>query len=171
MLFVDASGHEVSVDELSDGFRSALSLVVELLRQLSAAFGYETEDPCRVEAAGVCLIDEVDAHLHPTWQRRIGDFLVKAMPNIQFIVTTHSPLVCQAESTRSVFLLPEPGTEDEGRFLGETELDRLRLGNVLDAYSTGAFGVGVAQSEAGKEEGARLADLNGKELFGGGLPN
>jgi hypothetical protein len=168
VLFVDGNGYEVPIEELSDGFRSALSLVIELLRQLTSAFGADIDEP-RVVAPGVCLIDEIDAHLHPTWQHRIGDFLVRAMPNIQFIVTTHSPLVCQGTTTRSVFLLPEPGQPGEGRFLDTQELDRLRLGNVLDAYGTGAFGVGVAQSDAGKQSAARLGELNGKELLGGGL--
>lgn len=49
-----------------------------------------------IDVTGVVLIDEVDAHLHPTWQTRIGQWFTKYFPNIQFIVTTHSPLVCRA---------------------------------------------------------------------------
>ena len=45
---------------------------------------------------GVILIDEIDAHLHPAWQKRIGFWLKAHFPNIQFIVTTHSPFICQA---------------------------------------------------------------------------
>ena len=47
-------------------------------------------------APGVVLIDEVDAHLHPTWQRRIGLWFREHFPKLQFIVSTHSPLICQA---------------------------------------------------------------------------
>jgi hypothetical protein len=54
---------------------------------------------------GVVLIDEVDAHLHPRWQREIGFRLCKAFPEIQFIVTSHSPFVAQAASENGLFVL------------------------------------------------------------------
>ncbi len=172
VFFVDAARNSVPVEELSDGFRSALSLVLELLRQLILAFGEErvfSSVSERIEIPFVALIDEVDAHLHPTWQRRIGDFLVTAFPLTQFVVSTHSPLVCQCSAKGSIFLLPEPGTDEVGRFLDDQESARLRLGNVLDAYGTNVFGVGVAQSESGKRMGERLAALNARELFNGPL--
>lgn len=102
------------------------------------------------------MIDEVDAHLHPTWQQHIGFWLTKRFPEMQFIVTTHSPLICQAATT--VFKLPTPGTDEEGRFLEGVELDRLKFGNILEAYASDAFGK-IEQSEEGKEKLKRLADL------------
>jgi ABC-type glutathione transport system ATPase component len=114
-----------------------------------------------VVAPGIVLIDEADAHLHPTWQREIGQRLKALFPRLQFIVTTHSPLVCQAADT--VFRLPRPGTEEQGRMLEGVELERLQYGNVLDAYGTGAFGR-ITRSEAGKQLLERLAELNHKEL-------
>ena len=168
LMFRDAAGTEVPIEELSDGFRSALSLTLDLLRCLVEAFGAdETFGPDgTVRPSGVVLIDEVDAHLHPTWQRQIGEFLVRAFPEVQFLVTTHSPLVCRSAAHGSVFLLPEPGSAESGRMLGASELDRLVYGSVLDAYATGAFGVGVEQSTAGAKKLERLAELNTKELFG-----
>ncbi len=172
VFFVDAARNSVPIEELSDGFRSALSLVLEMVRQLVLAFGEErvfSPDSERIDIPFVALIDEVDAHLHPTWQRRIGDFLVAAFPRTQFVVSTHSPLVCQCSAEGSIFLLPEPGTEGEGRFLDAQETARVRLGTVLDAYGTNVFGVGVGQSEQGKRRGERLAALNAQELFQGKL--
>lgn len=172
VVFADGAGVEVPVEELSDGFRSVLSLTLELLRQVVLAFGAEAvfeADDTRVNVPGVVLVDEVDAHLHPTWQRRIGDFLVRAFPRMQFIVTTHSPLVCRSARDGTVFLLPDPGADEVGRMLSDEERGRLVFGNVLDAYSTGAFGVGVEQSDDGREAQARLAELNAKELFGAPL--
>jgi hypothetical protein len=111
------------------------------------------------------LIDEVDAHLHPTWQREIGVWFTRLFPHIQFIVTTHSPLICQAATT--VFRLPTPGTEEVGQRITGTDFVRLRYGNVLEAYGTEAFGRGVTRSEESKEMLERLAELNLKELEAG----
>lgn len=162
--FVDANDSTISIEELSDGYRSILSLTLELIRQLSAHYGPDQVfdvEARTVDAPGIVLIDEADAHLHPTWQREIGLRLKKLFPRLQFIVTTHSPLVCQAADT--VFRLPRPGTDEQGRMLEKVELERLRYGNVLDAYGTGAFGR-ITRSEAGKQLLERLAELNRKEL-------
>jgi len=171
--FEDGNGCTVPVLELSDGYRSILSMTFELIRQLSRLYGpklvFDPDDPTRVAAPGVVLIDEVDAHLHPTWQRRIGQWFRTHFPRMQFIVTTHSPLICQAAEVGSVWRLPRPGIEEEGGMVTGTELNRLLYGDVLDAYSTGVFGPGVTRSDVGKQRLERLAELNVKELFGEGL--
>jgi hypothetical protein len=168
VLFVDANGYHVPVEELSDGYRSILSMTFELIRQLAATYGpkhvFHPKDPTRVNVPGVVLIDEVDAHLHPTWQRKVGLWFRKHFPKMQFIVTTHSPLVCQAAEEGTVWRLPRPGTEEEAQQVTGVELDRLIFGNVLDAYGTGVFGEGIARSERAKQRLQRLAALNVKEL-------
>jgi nucleoside phosphorylase len=168
VTFTDGNGYAIDVEELSDGFRSVLSLTLDLLRQLAATVGargvFVPRDPTRVIASGIVLIDEIDAHLHPTWQREVGVWFHRHFPNIQFIVTSHSPLVCQAAEHGTVFLLPRPGTDDEGRMLSGVELDRVRYGTVLDAYGTGVFGQGVTRSETSKQMLRKLAELNQKEL-------
>jgi hypothetical protein len=123
----------------------------------------------RVIAPGVVLIDEVDAHLHPTWQRQIGKSLRTLFPRIQFIVTTHSALVCQgaADGFGSIFRLPQPGVEDDdGQMLEGVELNRILYGDVLDAYGTAAFG-SVQRSAEGQKKYDRLAELNVKEMHVG----
>jgi len=168
--FVDARGTRVAIEDLSDGYRSILSMTIDLLRQLASAYsGIEVFEAglgsLYAVMPGIVLIDEVDAHLHPTWQRQIGPWFRKHFPNIQFIVTTHSPLVCQAAADGgSVFKLPTPGTDEVGRFLEGTELDRLLYGDILDAYSTEVFGSGITRSDKARGMQDRLAELNVKSL-------
>ncbi|NPC71393.1 AAA family ATPase [Corallococcus exiguus] len=172
--FIDGNGCEVPVENLSDGYRSILSMTFELIRQLSRAYGsdkiFAPEDPTTIIVPGVVLIDEIDAHLHPVWQRRVGKWFREHFPNIQFIVTTHSPLICQAATVGSVFRLPPPGSDEEASMVTGVALDRLLYGNVLDAYSTGAFGDVDLRSDEGMEKLERLAILNQKELAQGLSP-
>lgn len=89
-MTVKKNGVEYSVDQLSDGEKCTLALFGDLARRLALA------NPALVnplEGEGVVLIDEIELHMHPRWQRRILPVLHKTFPNIQFIVTTHSPQV------------------------------------------------------------------------------
>lgn len=87
---VDKDGVSLSVDQLSDGEKCTLALLGDLTRRLSLA-NPSLENPLNGE--GVVLIDEIELHMHPAWQRRILATLKSLFPNIQFIVTTHSPQV------------------------------------------------------------------------------
>jgi len=77
-----------------------------------------------VDRPGVVLIDEIDVHLHPEWQRAIGVWLQEHFPRIQFIVTTHSPLVCPAANHGRIYHLPDRTAD------GEEEPFRLLLGGL-----------------------------------------
>ena len=90
-LLIDRNGASLKVSQLSDGERGVLALVVDLTRRLSQA-NPRMADPA-AEAEAVVLIDEIDLHLHPKWQRRIPKKLTEAFPKCQFIATTHSPQV------------------------------------------------------------------------------
>lgn len=163
---IDGNDFIVMFEDLSDGYRSVLSLYFDLVRHFAKVHGEEglfsVEARPVVVAGGIVLIDEIDVHLHPTWQQRIGGWLKQHFPNVQFIVTTHSPLVCQ--SADSVFVLPTPGTDEEGRMLQGPLLDRLRYGNILDAVGTGVFGRGIARSKESRDKLQRLVQLNRKEV-------
>ncbi|MCX6379571.1 MAG: AAA family ATPase [Armatimonadetes bacterium] len=165
--FKDGNGCDVTVEELSDGYRSVLSMTFELIRQMSKAYqGMEifSTDSTKIIVPGVVLIDEVDAHLHPSWQRKIGLWFREHFPAVQFIVTTHSPLVCQAASVGTVFRLPAPGSDEKAGFVTGTDLDRLLYGNILEAYSTELFGEGTTRSEESRNRLERLAELNVAEM-------
>ncbi|MEB3192200.1 MAG: AAA family ATPase [Snowella sp.] len=169
VTFIDGNDCELPVEELSDGYRSILSMTFDLIRQLVRVYGFDQifdpNDPTKIIAPGVVLIDEIDVHLHPTWQRKIGIWFREHFPKIQFIVTTHSPLICQAASVGTVYRLPQPGSDEQGEMITGQMLDRLVYGNVLDAYGTEVFGEGITRSEISKEKLARLAQLNQKAKY------
>lgn len=85
-------GASVSLDRLSDGYRSVGGLVGDLVRRLTDAFP-KAKNPLGEE--GVVLIDELDLHLHPAWQATVVEELRSLFPKMQFIVTSHSPFVAQ----------------------------------------------------------------------------
>ena len=167
---VDGHGARVAIEEMSDGYRSILGLTFELMRLMFRRFATETALERTDSAAGtialpgVVAIDEIDAHLHPVWQQRIGDWFVERFPETQFFVTTHSPIICRAARCGSVWLLPAPGSEQEARQVVGRDLDRLVDGNILDAYGTDLFGEGVTRSAKSKEKLERLSRLNRKRL-------
>ena len=90
-LMIDREGIELEVGQLSDGERGVLALVLDLARRLSQA-NPSLDDPLG-EGHAVVLIDELDLHLHPRWQRRIVHNLTATFPKCQFIAATHSPQV------------------------------------------------------------------------------
>lgn len=89
-ILFDVDGTPVATLALSDGYRSVLALAGDLIWRLIQAFP-NSDDPLKEE--GVVLIDELDIHLHPKWQREIAGWLQAQFPNLQFIVATHSPLI------------------------------------------------------------------------------
>jgi hypothetical protein len=160
--FTDGNGVQLAIEELSDGYRSILGIAFELIRRLDehheAEGIWSTDELPKVTASGVVLIDEIDVHLHPSWQREIGYWFTEWFPNLQFIVTTHSPLICQAAERGSILRLPEPGEEDElPRAIQGLERDRL-------LYATDSFGHVPTRSKAGQEKLATLARLNQKYI-------
>ncbi len=81
-----------------------------------------------INLPGVVLIDEIDAHLHPSWQVDVGFWFTRYFPQLQFIVTTHSPLVCRAAEKGSIWRLAKPGPIGGARNHG-IEKDRLVMAN------------------------------------------
>lgn len=90
------------VNQLSDGEKCLLAMVGDLARRLAIA-NPSLDDPLQGE--GVVLIDEIELHLHPAWQRKVITQFSETFPNCQFIVSTHSPQVISHVKPESVFLL------------------------------------------------------------------
>jgi AAA domain, putative AbiEii toxin, Type IV TA system/AAA domain len=172
VIFKDGNGALVNVNQLSDGYRSMLSLTFELIRQLCRVYKVPEvfknigEGIMNIDLPGVVLVDEIDAHLHPTWQTRIGQWFTQYFPNIQFIVTSHSPLVCRACEKGSIWRLAAPGSGNQSGEVTGIDRERLINGNVLDAYGTEIFGENVSISKEASEKTERLAALNIKSLMG-----
>ncbi|MDX1939709.1 MAG: AAA family ATPase [Saprospiraceae bacterium] len=103
-LIVEKNGEKLSISNLSHGERLMFAMVGDIARRLSIA-NPSLDDPLQGE--GVVLIDEIELHLHPGWQRKIVPLLTKTFPNIQFILTTHSPQVISSVERESVFILED----------------------------------------------------------------
>jgi predicted ATP-binding protein involved in virulence len=89
-MAIDKNGETLNVAQLSQGEKSLMALVGDIARRL-AMLNPALENP--LTGDGIILIDEVDLHLHPTWQRSLCNRLIETFPNCQFVLTTHSPLV------------------------------------------------------------------------------
>ena len=89
-IFVNKSGKNIEFEQLSAGEKMIFGLVFEISYRMSIA-NPKTENPLLAE--GIVLIDELELHLHPKWQANVLNALHETFPNVQFIATTHSPLV------------------------------------------------------------------------------
>lgn len=98
------NGIPFRISQLSDGEKSLLAMVGDIARRLAIA-NPTLKDP--LQGTGVVLIDEIDLHLHPKWQRMIIPRLAEVFPSCQFIVATHSPQILGHVRANSIFLLYE----------------------------------------------------------------
>ncbi|WP_092796325.1 retron Ec78 anti-phage system effector ATPase PtuA [Rheinheimera pacifica] len=103
-LSIKKNNEQLSVLQLSQGEKSLLALVADIARRLTL-LNPERDNP--LDGVGVVLIDEIDLHLHPSWQQVIVSRLQSTFKNIQFIITTHSPQVCHAVSSDNIWLLKD----------------------------------------------------------------
>jgi predicted ATP-binding protein involved in virulence len=99
-------GKEIAVELLSDGEKSLLAMVGHLSRRLAE---YNPHLEHHLTASAIVLIDEIELHLHPAWQRMIIPRLTKTFPNCQFIVTTHSPQVLSHVDPECIHILDYDG--------------------------------------------------------------
>ncbi|MEN9657853.1 MAG: hypothetical protein RL571_1318 [Pseudomonadota bacterium] len=103
-MSVDKNGESLNVGQLSQGEKSLMALVGDIARRL-AMMNPALENP--LHGNGIVLIDEVDLHLHPKWQRTLIARLTSTFPNCQFILTTHSPLVISDSKDVLCYLLDD----------------------------------------------------------------
>jgi predicted ATP-binding protein involved in virulence len=101
---VEKNGKLLTVNQLSDGEKCLIAMVGDLARRMAIA-NPERSDP--LEGEGIILIDEIDLHLHPKWQRMIVPRLLEVFPKCQFIISTHSPNVITHVQPDSLYLLKQ----------------------------------------------------------------
>ena len=172
LWLMDRNGLQLSWSEMSDGYRAALALLADILRHIINVYGVadlterDQDGKLFFKHSGVVLIDEIDAHLHPEWQREIGFWLKRHFPNIQFIVTTHSPIICQAADPNGLFVLPEPGSEDGPRALSDDEYKVVIASRPDTILLTSAFGLQNTRSPRAVDARAQYAKLKAKERSG-----
>ena len=101
----DKTERELSLQMLSDGYRTMLALVMDFARRMAQANPH-LEKP--LEAEGILMVDEIDLHLHPVWQQTVVPSFQRAFPNTQLIVSTHSPQVVTTVQSEKIFVV-DPG--------------------------------------------------------------
>lgn len=99
-------GVPVPLGALSDGYRAYIGWVSDLLYNLSHSVPAEVS---LRDARGVVLVDEIDLHLHPEWQREVVPVVARTLPNLQFVFTTHSPIVAGTLNAKNIFVLEMDG--------------------------------------------------------------
>jgi len=150
-MSIDKEGETLNVLQLSQGEKSLMALVGDIARRL-AMMNPALENP--LHGDGIVLIDEVDMHLHPQWQRSLVARLTQTFPNIQFILTTHSPLVISDCENSLVYLLDGDELRPYDELYGEdvnsvllavmdtairNEVIDEQLGDLLDAIQDRQF--------------------------------
>jgi predicted ATP-binding protein involved in virulence len=148
-IVLSVAGQPQPFDNLSAGQRMMLALVADLAIKAvtqnafllpSDELGAEDEPLPRVlkETPGVVLIDELDVHLHPKWQRRVATDLKTTFPKIQFVCTSHSPQVIGEVSRDEVLLLTPEGVQHPSVALGADSnwlLDHVMEGSASETQS------------------------------------
>ncbi|PKN45595.1 MAG: AAA family ATPase [Deltaproteobacteria bacterium HGW-Deltaproteobacteria-17] len=168
----DRNEVQLSWGEMSDGYRAALALLADIVRHLMNTYGTsgltarDERGKLVIQRGGVVLIDEIDAHLHPEWQQKIGFWLKAHFPNIQFLVTTHSPLICQAADPNGLFVLPEPGSGAIPRRLEDAEYQKIIVSRPDTILLSPAFGLQNTRSPVAVQSRAEFARLSSKKRAG-----
>ncbi|TAD87879.1 MAG: hypothetical protein EAZ99_15880 [Alphaproteobacteria bacterium] len=108
-IYVDLGDGPLPFSVLSDGYRAFLAWTTDLIGQMCDVI---PDTMALTDMTGIVLIDEIDAHLHPKWQRRVVQDVTRTFPNLQFIATTHSPLVAGTVHPENVLVteLQDDGT-------------------------------------------------------------
>lgn len=162
-LVIEKSGTVLDVRQLSDGERGILSMALDLARRLSQA--NEGADDPLAEGQAIVLIDEIDLHLHPKWQRQIVHNLSGAFPRCQFIATTHSPQVIGEVEHERIQIIADGQVHspthsygvDSSRVLEEVMGSAPRAQEVQDLLSRISQVIGRQEFTRGRELLSQLA--------------
>lgn len=110
VTIVESEDRRIPLRMLSDGERSLAAIATDIAQRLVVL--NETSDNPLATGTGVVLIDELDLHLHPQWQRTVVEGLRSAFPNLQFICSTHSLFLIQSQRTGNLIRLDNVGDEE-----------------------------------------------------------
>ncbi len=151
---------DVRLHELSLGYKTLIAWMVDFAKGLLDRYP-DSPDPLAEPA--VCLVDEIDLHLHPKFQRTIIKFLTETFPHTQFIVTAHSPLIVQSAEDANIVVLRREGNEtvvDANR----VDVHDWRIDQILSSDLFG--GIGGRSPEVEEKIRRRRALLRKNELIG-----
>ncbi len=103
------SNNWVRMEDLGYGYQATLAWVADLAKRMFDTF---PDLPNPLHGSSLVLVDEIDLHLHPEWQRKIIKYLSDLFPNVQFIVTAHSPLIIQSADNVNLIMLEKDDNQD-----------------------------------------------------------
>jgi len=115
-MSIDKDGEPLDVAQLSQGEKSLMALIGDIARRL-AVMNPALDNPLKGD--GIVLIDEVDMHLHPKWQRTLIKQLTTTFPNCQFVLTTHSPLVISDSKNVLTYLIGDDDVKQLPTLFGQ----------------------------------------------------
>lgn len=130
----------IPFEHLSDGQRTLLGLFCDIARR-AAILNPHFEGEANEKINGIVLIDELDLHLHPRWQMNIIENLQKTFPNIQFICTTHSPILLRSIEKDKIIILEDGKQSDldfytKGRDINSILYDLMGVPKRTNEYET-----------------------------------
>ncbi|MCA9680692.1 MAG: AAA family ATPase [Myxococcales bacterium] len=150
------AGAWLPVRSFSLGYRTSIAWIVDFALRLFERYP-DSENPLQEPA--VCLVDEIDLHLHPRWQRQLIAFLSRQFPRTQFIVTAHSPLVVQATEAAGTKLVVLRYDEAQGHVIIDDEVESVRGWRIDQILTSELFGLEGPHSEAVNALYRRRAEL------------
>lgn len=154
MYVIAVTDHgKVPMRDLSHGYLTMMAWVLDFARRMFERFP-ESENPLAEPA--ICLVDEIDLHLHPSWQRRIIQDLDLHFPNTQFIVTSHSPLIVQAAPADANIVLLKK--EDDGVKI-YNHMDTIKNWRVDQILTSDLFGLETARPPQTEDAIRRRAEI------------
>lgn len=157
-VLIETEDGIIPIEAISQGTLSLISWIGILLQRLYEVYGDGNEDPTKRYA--LVLMDEIDAHMHPAWQQTLVHGLKKVFPNIQFIVSTHSPLVVGGLEPDQIFRF----ARDENNEVVKLELSSEDLHGRADQLLTGSlFGLQFTSDIKTNTLRERYYELNIKE--------
>lgn len=148
-ISVQLRGSKQPLSASGDGYHSTVTWVLDLL-----SWWYLYEPDNLTDIHGIVLIDEIEQHLHPRWQRNIMQLLQKSFPHVQFIATTHSPLVASGCEDIPVHSLKDGKSEEVHPFGWRAE----------EVYSM--MGLSTSRAESFRLNMKEYQDLDDKRLRG-----
>lgn len=135
---VEEKGVKVPLEHISAGHKSIIAMIGDMMIRLFDSQP-EVDDP--IDLQGVVLIDEIEAHLHPRWQREFPKLLSKIFPKVQFIITTHSPIPLLGVPSNSIFFKVERDIE-RGTYIQKIDID---IDNLLPEHLLTSMFFGLNQ--------------------------
>jgi hypothetical protein len=128
----------VPLRHLGYGYQTLITWVTDLANRMVERY---PDSPSPLAEPAVVVVDEIDLHLHPLWQRQLMDFLTERFPNTQFIATAHSPLVAQAAADANLAVLRREGD----RVVIDNDVENIRGWRIDQILTSGLFGLPSAR--------------------------